>query len=224
MKVNGNKVFYIHEELLLQRSPYFSGKKQLSLGPGIRCYGAMELEQDSFERYIKFLYTGEIPGKGIAHDTEGQGVLEFYALAETLEDTAAMDLAVDAYLSLYSFSAERDRRGRLPGVAEIKTIYENMWSPLIRLVVDMYVWESDDEDLEGDGDGKVTDFLVDLSRALMQQVRALKGQETNFRTKEQATCCDYHEHDEDDPCPSRKRKREDNDTAERISGPVERRT
>lgn len=213
VKVDCNKVFYIHEELLLQRSGFFRRKRRLSLGPAIRRYGATNLHRDNFERYIKYIYTGQIPGKGIADATEGQGLLEFYDLAATLDDTAAMNAAVDAYLSLYSFSTDRDRKERLPGASDITMIYTNDWETLMRLVVDMYVWDSDDDDIDRVQDDEHTDFFVDLTKAFMQQVRALKGESTDFRAKEKAKCCDYHDHNDGAPCPSRKRKRGDSDKA-----------
>lgn len=202
MGATTKEIFHVHKKLLMARSAYF--KKALhNVGSAFSRLKLANVEIATFDLYVQYIYTGRLPYKTVNDGFEE--MVDLYLAAGRLEDSGTMNATIDAMLA---FHAATDF---VPASSIIQKVYKatEPGSGIRHLFVDIHLWSEDPAMIDEEYDDP-RDFLLDLSKAALQQLKA-KSEDEEVASYETASCCDYHDHSNGAKCNNRKRKRDDSD-------------
>lgn len=206
-----------HETLLSEGSGFFASaaKEEWKEGQEHR----ITLPDDTpsvVDLYVQWIYSGRVLSRKAGAEEEGNDSIERgnghefdllvggFVFGEKVRDGDFKDAVIDALIHTV---ATPDDNGSCwyPMKKWVTQAYAGTpeGSPIRKLLVDMFMFNGQEDWLEGEDN---VDFLVDLGRRLLADREAVqrKRQHTQDPTKPGVSSCQYHHHDQGDACYSEK--------------------
>lgn len=185
----------------------------------------LKLDTEIFRLYVQYVYTRKLPCKYKPCKGEGPDdivereynkLVDLYFLSRRFQDTEAMDAVISALLCRYQDTGDStDGNWWLPSFSAIEKVYGNKGctatSKLKCSLRDIYVWESDPNDIGDDPEELPAASLFGIAKATLGKHDRPEGGEL---IPNGVSCCDYHHHPKDVQCASRKRTRVDDDDSD----------
>ncbi|KAK5172803.1 uncharacterized protein LTR77_002923 [Saxophila tyrrhenica] len=216
-----DKRVIVHRAAIIKASPVLANKLRpyglFDNGPKTMIH-VEEQDMPSFQLLLHFAYTGQLPKTSTRIDIDTFNHSQYpayvplakaYFLGDKYQNEAFKNAVLDTFVVM---SLVPDNGGLCyqPGPHAINVIYHgtNEGSLLRKLVVDMYIAESEAEHMFGVD--WPPQFPVELAAKLMGERKSRRFRDTESQEPEGLRGCDYHKHAGGERCDGRRaREREE---------------
>ncbi|KAH3941401.1 hypothetical protein HBH53_201020 [Parastagonospora nodorum] len=169
------QTFDVHESLIMARSAFF--KKALSgnwTEARSRHVNLPEDDPQTFENYVHHLYTNTlavkpspVPDQYVGREEKIE-LAKLYVFAEKIQDTDTKDAVVKAMAHSSQLSRYNGKTyGSNLGVISLIYAGTAPWSPMRKLLVDIYTYQANAAWLTRDEEESPSDFLRELALQLL---------------------------------------------------------
>lgn len=196
------QVFYVHQSLLCQNSPFFeaANKEEWKEGKD-HCVPFPDDSPATVAVYVHWLYTGKIYTRSLEEDEQASNskearlLIDSFVLGDKLQDGHFKDAVLDGFIVMVGTPVKSGTQ-MYPGDSLINRTYENTpeGSPLRRLLVDMYFYHGTKD---WANDNMNVSFLADLTCELLGT--RPRGSQWDT-TKVGGNSCIYHYHKAPEIC------------------------
>lgn len=190
--------FDVHKGIVCERAPFF----HIARSPHwIRAGQPVKLHDDQpevFQAYLTLVYTGKVENNPESAGYPYLGLMKLFILADTLQDLAAANQAMDEILAIPS------KMNCYPNKSAIRLAYRETVAggPIQRVIAHLYVHGPNKLPTSRELMGLPHEFLADVVKEFM----SLKNQYPNNTVKQVFSqsislddACTYHLHDAEHP-------------------------